>query len=161
MTVLCFHIGLPKTATTYLQWSIFPTIARVDLIHQSQGDKRARKFLVDLKNYCTLGRRRNPLKRTLRNWSARRQVLLKDRVPAPRCTVFTSENISMTPNGVWTGDGPPPAVVAERLAITAEELGVAARHVKIIFGLRSQAPWLASRYAESSKSNSDCTGARL
>lgn len=148
--MLCFHIGLPKTATTFLQWEVLPWLEPAELIHKSHGGAHDRQWLRGLKRYCNTGRRKRWWLR--RRWQVRG---IRGRLRSGSAVIVSSENLSMRPDAVWTGRGPGPETVSVRLAEAAGELGVSARQVKILFGLRAQAPWLASRYAESAKSNPD------
>ena len=145
--MLCFHIGLPKTATTFLQRHVLPTIAGVDFAHKG-ADRGARRMMRRLRAHCQRGRRAADAYPQL---VAQLRARLDAAAAADSCLLVSDENISMLVHGIWTGEGACPGAVAARLQGLAAALGPRAGAVRIIIGIRAQAPWLASRYAESAK----------
>ncbi|TQE97099.1 MAG: hypothetical protein FKY71_16285 [Spiribacter salinus] len=144
---LCFHIGLPKTATTLLQHTIFPELKGVKLVHRSQNNE-AHELIRSIKRYV---KRESPSaqKRTAiasilgelqRSAEINRQILM-----------ISDENISLSPDSFWKGGGANPQTVAQRLKEIADDAGIRREDTKILIGIRDQATWLASRYAQSSQ----------
>jgi hypothetical protein len=135
MRMLTLHIGLPKTATTFLQYRIFNRQREITYIHQPRDrDRDAIERL--LKRQQRAGRRELA--------SLEQRIV---RVLPPGDVLVSNENISIAADEVWTGRGPTPTRLAERVARLADRLD----GVRVVVGIRRQDQWLASRYAESAK----------
>jgi hypothetical protein len=140
-----FHIGLPKTATTFWQYSVFKRIEDMTVIRRSTGT-RVEAFLKDTVQYLhrAAGEEAPELKDLhafLRRKSGRQDLLV------------SNENISMTNAGFWQGHGASPEDVADFLQKAGAALP--GQRIGVIVGLRDPDSWLASRYAESSKGFTD------
>lgn len=143
--MVVFHIGLPKTGTTFLQRNVFSGAPGVLFVHRSQG-MEAEAFCMGLRRYV----RADPvsavwLRHRLRGTLGRYCVKARSN---GQVLVVSAENISVHSVLFWQGKDPAPEQVARRLA---ELAGSDTGELRILIGLRDQAPWLASRYAESGK----------
>ena len=142
--MLVLHIGLPKTATSFLQHRIFK-----NSLHQT-GHFIHRKYGSDFHALC------KQFKGFVRAEKADTSTLL-DRIVSSliplidQITILTDENISIDSRLFWTGEGGSPKQVAERLGRIQDALKT---QIRLIIGIRRPDQWLASRYAESSKKNS-------
>ena len=142
--MLILHIGLPKTATSFLQHRIFK-----NSLHQT-GHFIHRKYGCNFHTLC------KQFKRFVRAETANTSMLLAPIVSSlipliDRTTILSDENISIDSRLFWTGQGGSPRQVAERLGRIQDALKV---RIRLLIGIRRPDQWLASRYAESSKKNS-------
>ncbi len=138
--VLVLHIGLPKTATTYLQHSLFPGAVGLTYVHRTHSDA-ARDICTDLRGLAHA----SPLLWRLSLLRLGRRI---GALGAPGTLLISEENASLAAGGFWRGQGRGPDRLAPRLAALARRLG---RPLRVIVGIRRQDQWLASRYAESSR----------
>jgi hypothetical protein len=144
--VLVFHIGLPRTGTTFLQHRILRRTEGARLIHRALGEQE-KLFCSRLRAYAASG----PLAPV--KWP-RLVSELGALVPEPavhRATIVSDENISVRSGGFWRGEGPSPERVAARISGLAGALGGRFGPVRVMLGLRRQDRWLASRYAASAR----------
>lgn len=147
---LVLHIGLPKTATTFLQNGVLRHLAELDLIHRKQ-DRQSQRI-------CTLLKRANSPRAVLARLELHRAAGRIRRYPRRNPTlVISSENISVSRTAFWTGVHVGPETVAARLGNLVAALRVPAESVRVMIGVRRQDRWLASRYAGSSASFPDFT----
>jgi hypothetical protein len=156
---LALHIGLPKTATSFLQEVIFQPAADLTYVHREQGEEEQR--LAMLLKRLPRFKERKLLKRLPRFKERRLAGVLADlneallgvhhkRPPGSSgTTLISDENISVGRLEVWTGEGPSPEQVADRLAALAGSEDLPHRSVSVILGIRRQDQWLGSRYAQS------------
>jgi hypothetical protein len=141
--MLIVHIGLPKTATTFLQYRIFKPAFGSGFIHRASGgadEKLCRQFRE-------LGLASSPA-RAHREKLAK---LLRRRADQASTILVTDENISIHWNHLWDGRGCEPDRLAGRFARLRKNLAHMVPELRVIIGIRRQDQWLASRYAESSK----------
>lgn len=144
--MLYFHIGLPKTATTFWQYAIFPQVDGIRYVHRarSEADHACCRLL---RQYCSA---EDGASAALRDAVLRILAETVDTLPETEDVLISDEGISMHPAKFWKARGPSPAQVAQRL----RELGAGLRpeqRIRIMIGTRSQDAWLPSRYAESAK----------
>jgi hypothetical protein len=148
---MVLHIGLPKTATTFLQHSIFRWMENVTYVHRRYGEQWL-SFTRALKQL----RRVHP--RSVRGVSERlaqefRQILAAGvEGGQPPRIIVSDENISLAASEFWVADGPGPRQVAERLQRALRGMGLGEGAVKVVLGIRRQDQWFASRYAQSAAS---------
>ena len=140
--MLILHIGLPKTATSFLQHRIFKKS-----LHQT-GHFVHRKYGNDFHALC------KQFKNFVHAEKANTSMLppiVSSLIPLiDRTTILSDENISIDSRLFWTGEGWSPKQVAERLGCIQDALKT---QIRLIIGIRRPDQWLASRYAESSKKN--------
>lgn len=130
--MLIVHIGLPKTASTFLQYRIFRTQDRYTYIHNAKSgplEKGLKRFVRAADDAVD-----DALDRVVKN--------LPD---TP--TLVSDENISMNGAEPWRDAGPVPDETGRRLRMLAERVG----ELRVVLGVRRQDTWFASRYAESAK----------
>ncbi|WP_366555787.1 sulfotransferase domain-containing protein [Aquibaculum sediminis] len=132
MTELVVHIGLPKTATTFLQRKVLRKNPSVRMFHKKNSPeliKKAQSFLrKGSGDISDLGR-----------------YLDGDRV-----NVLTNENISLTDMSFWSNRGAcTPAILANNLRRLSNLLFGRPDAVRAILSIRRQDRWVASRYAQS------------
>lgn len=143
---LVLHIGLPKTATTFLQHYIMKPAVGHRFIHRKRGD-RARRICRSFREYAAAD---DP------TWICHREqirakLIANDKKSANDRTIIVSdENISGRGIQFWHGRGPGPKQLSERLAALAQSLGDCFPTLRVVIGIRRQDQWLASRYAECS-----------
>lgn len=131
--VLHLHIGLPKTATTLLQYRVFKRQDELAYLHDPRDrDPGAVEEL--LKRY------QQAAPDQLATLGARLHQALPD-----HDLLVSNENISMLTRDIWNGTGPTPTQLADRLGRLDREL----RTVRVILGIRRQDQWLGSMYAQS------------
>lgn len=143
--MLVFHIGLPKTATTFLQNSIFRQAEGVQMIHRKDGADA--QYLISAIRHISSDSALKYL------WQSRQalRALKKVDVVTP-VLIVAAENMSVSRTSFWKGRGVGPCQVAERLDKMRNVLGRDAQDFRIVVGVRRQDRWLASRYAGSSAS---------
>ena len=132
--MLCLHLGLPKTGTTWLQERILPKVDGLNVIYK----KFMPEFSYAMHRFLLHG-----------EW--------QDQIDVPRLceliesgpSIFTDENVSISMQGIWTGKGFRPDHVAKNIPRLAAELGDC--KIRALVTLRRQDTWLISRYAESAK----------
>jgi hypothetical protein len=144
--MLVLHIGLPKTATTFLQHKILKRADGLQFIHRITG-RRAAGLCLALKRAAAA--HDDAEAATYR----RRVTRLLGRLtePAPDCVLVSDENVSVHPADFWTGTGADPKLVARRLRRLGRGLDPPLAGLRVIVGIRRQDQWLGSRYAESAK----------
>ncbi|MEO7223538.1 MAG: hypothetical protein ABIY37_13800 [Devosia sp.] len=142
--MLLFHIGLPKTATTFVQYRIFqPAVGHRFLHRRAPGDGET---------VCKL------VKALIRAEGEEDASLLHDIAQLLKpyangtTTIITDEGISLGPVDFWTGEAPTPARVAKGLSSIRAALAGLFPEIRVVIGVRRQDSWLPSRYAQSSKS---------
>jgi len=127
---LTLHVGLPKTASTFLQYRVFSKQDQLLYVHNNQSSP-LEKTLKQIQRVPERGR-------------AKVEKRLISLLPARRILV-SDENISMNAREPWLGEGPTPRSFCSVAAGLADLLG----SLRVIVGVRRQDEWLASRYAES------------
>lgn len=143
---LTIHIGLPKTATTFLQhWILKPALGH-GFIHRTRGNraKRVCRYFKELAESDDSGTK------VLRSRIHAELTAHVARFPEVTSVVVSDENISGRAIRFWKGKGVEPARLADRLGILGAELSDLFTSCRVIVGVRRQDQWLASRYAESS-----------
>jgi hypothetical protein len=144
--MLIVHIGLPKTATTFLQYRIFKPAFGPGFVHRASGEfaeKLCREFRRLGSTAGPAGTHRQRI----------RALLKRGRHAGAPAILVTDENISVHWRHVWDGAGIGPARLAERFARLRRDLADLYPALRVIVGIRRQDQWLASRYAESSKNH--------
>ena len=145
--MLIVHIGLPKTATTFLQHWILKSAPGIRFIHRTHGPK-ARRLCRDVKQFAAAQDAGADARQQKLEASLGRYI---EKFQKGATVVLSDENISVRAIDFWQRKGPRPAELARRFA----NLRDAVRHVfpdlRVVIGIRRQDRWLASRYAESSK----------
>lgn len=141
---LFLHIGLPKTATTYLQSVVFPAfdhLAYFDRLTKSHHDPAP--FLPPL-TYFKNARLEEPakLQRICDMITALQDETTKD-------ILLACENYSMGRMAFWNNSPVSPEVFAAKLKTLKDALPDTA--IKIILGTRQADQWMGSRYAQSSR----------
>lgn len=130
--VLTLHIGLPKTATTFLQRQVFRGDDRLTYIYTRKQGPIEKVF----KKQQRVSPQRFPkIEKELKALLPGGDILLSD------------ENISMQGQELWRGEGPRPRSFCQRATQLQGMVGT----LRVILGIRRQDQWLASRYAESGK----------
>lgn len=130
--MLALHVGLPKTATTFLQYQVFKHQKRLTYIHNPK-DWGPDAIEPALRRYVRADPADVPkLERTI------------DRILPDGDVLVSNENISLYGRDVWTGGGVPPQRIAVRLARLADRVG----DLRVVVGIRRQDQWLGSDYAQ-------------
>ncbi|MCG5533624.1 hypothetical protein LRF89_09255 [Halorhodospira sp. 9621] len=138
-----FHIGLGKTATTYLQSEHFP---RIGALGKRQGSRRFRRALRDVflhedPGYWLTQGGQSMIKRLAARKSPEEPI------------IYTDEALYRAP--VFPRETPPVRTEQpERLVAHMEAFSNAwssRGHTKVFFFTRNQPEWLASAYAQSSQ----------
>ena len=130
---LILHIGLPKTATTWLQYRVFKRQREIAFLHDPT-DPSPEAIERLLKHY----------QQTTPDELAGLGERLDAALPGHELIV-SNENISMLTRDVWMGTGPTPDRLARRLGRLHREL----RPIRVVLGIRRQDQWLGSMYAQS------------
>ena len=138
--MLVFHIGLPKTGTTLLQYRILKRAPGITFLHRKR-DRPTMWLMRALRHHCragaAVGRIESPF-----------LVAAIDRLATDgRPLVVSDESIALKMNQFWKGSAEGPERVAHRLAALAARVHPALRPCKVIIGIRRQDRWLASAYA--------------
>lgn len=143
---LTLHIGLPKTATTFLQhWILKPTLGH-GFIHRTRGD-RAKRICRYFKELAAAS---DSEAKTCHNKIRSSLIFHCKKFPDLGGLVVSDENISGRAIEFWHSKGPGPAQLAKRLGELSQDLTDLFPTTRVIIGIRRQDQWLASRYAESS-----------
>jgi hypothetical protein len=139
---LLIHVGLPKTATTFLQFSIFENLASWRHVYRTHGEVESA--------LCGALRTAVRAKGERLELAHRALVDNADRLSGPRTRLLVShEPISVGAAEVWRErSGPNPTRAARRLADAAAMLPCDSPP-KVLIGVRRQDEWLGARYAES------------
>ena len=145
--MIIFHIGLPKTATSFLQYQIFPFIEGINFVHRRASDTA----MALSKSLNTIS-----INRAWPTGEKRRRIVKQvidytESTDRGQNLLISDENISIRADRFWTSAGEGPEVVARRLAELGEDLSTIYPTMRVMIGIRRQDQWLASRYAESSK----------
>ncbi len=152
--ILHLHIGLPKTATTYLQREVFPTYGHLTYIGIPRGDvftaakdhERDRRTLT------------NCVQRSVEVWAGRGDAIFESVFGCVRSERPAGDAL-LSDEGVGRS-GSRPALLAAHLGALAQ----AARSwgfgsVTVLCAVRRQDQWLASHYAQVSDRNPDASQA--
>lgn len=140
--MLILHLGLPKTGSTFLQNEVFPNFEGLTVLHRtvppvSAFGRLGPHLLMGLKR---LVKTENPF------WSWFGQWVLVA-VQSRGRVVFTAENLSLRPNGIWDGGGAGPSFYEQYLRRLKKKMGQS--RLVVILGVRRWDTWLPSRYAQS------------
>jgi hypothetical protein len=144
-TPLLLHVGLPKTATTFLQRTIFEHTPDLIYVHRQGPDEKHLGRCL----WCCQRVGEEKLAATLTETNASIGRIHQKRQTKARTMLISEESISMGRMEIWDGSGPTPGRVAARTAAFARSGDLPHRSVKVILGVRRQDQWLASRYAQS------------
>ena len=102
--MLVLHIGLSKTATTFLQHRIFKATKGLRFIHRRRG-RAAARLCGDLGHYVQT----NALLALLYRRRIRTSLVAIARGARPgQLLLVTEENVAVTPMGFWRGAGAVP-----------------------------------------------------
>lgn len=136
--MLVFHVGLPKTATTFLQYRLFARTITSGYFHWN-----SERRVLDIMRFTHGAISEQSLRgRRLAAW-------LRAACESDRPTLISCENISSgRASPFWEGQGPSPSDVARRLVELASFAGIAKEDVRIILGVRRQDQMLASRFSQ-------------
>jgi hypothetical protein len=129
-----FHVGLPKTATSFLQMTLFARCPSINLIHRKVAQRERLYF-----NNVLRGKR-----------EATKQGVLR-RLRSDVLNIVSDENISITPLSIWKGKDDSPTATWRRLSELSRLVTGRDNSFRTIMTIRRQDRWLASRYAESAK----------
>ena len=145
-----FHVGLPKTATTYLQQHVFPHKGAISFVHR-RNNRSTDRFIRHVQEFV----RRPSLDR---NALVKIRQYLVDRASRARqqgkaSMVVSDENITVMIGDFWNRKFLDPERLASRCGLLADELVSDGLEVLYLCLVRRQDNWLASRYAESAKRN--------
>ena len=141
MRKILFHIGLPKTATTFLQYQIFYPSTSIKVIHKKKNTPFLRKILKVIYQ-----EKKEPL--TIPNTTI--QLCQKMFGEENVAFVLSHENISMQPHSIWTNEKAPNADdIAHNLYTLANRAFNQDDQISILLTIRRQDTWMASRYAQS------------
>ena len=142
------HIGLPKTATTYLQKEVFPTVPAVRYLGIPRGDLFASPQDLDR------GRRTLTacVNRSAEVWEGAGEAVLEEvfgceRAARPRGDVLVSDE------GVGRSGSRPALLGAHLRALRRRAEVWGFERVRILCVIRRQDHWLASHYAQISDRN--------
>jgi len=138
------HIGLPKTATTYLQTVVFPALDHLTYIDRLIPSKiEPHPFQVALAYF------KNPSVEDPRRLAKLCAMLDQLEDSTSKDIFLACENYSVGRMAFWTEGAPSPEIFAQKL----QRLMDARPHltIKIIFGIRQPDQWFASRYAQSGR----------
>lgn len=131
--ILTLHIGLPKTASSFLQFRVFRNEPNLTYVH---------------------ARVRGELERVLQQHQRIRRKRFDKRIKPrlvsllPKGDVLVSdENITMWAKEPWEHRGPTPGGFAARVPQLQSVVGT----LRVMLGVRRQDQWLASRYSESAR----------
>lgn len=145
--MLIFHLGLPKTATTFLQSSVFPRIPDTRSILRRHSQHQ-RQFCMGLAREVRRGLRVSWLPA-----SHRRRVCaeLAELVHQNQRVLISYEGLSINAAEFWERQGNPPQRFVANLREILGSVGVRSESVGFIIGIRRQSHWFASRYAQSAR----------
>lgn len=151
--MLIIHIGLPKTATTFLQHQIFNRTEGLRFVHRSTGPA-GHKLCEAFRNLASAASEEiEEHRQTIRRRLLRAKA--KSGTSAAPVTLVSDENISIHWSRFWDGEGSSPRDLARRFADLRHDLADAFPAFRVLIGIRRQDQWLGSRYAESSKSKAE------
>lgn len=137
---LAIHIGLPKTGTTFLQKEIFPQLLKRNYLWKHLGESNSKSLTLESRKFLRSqgASLSEDINQYILNFSG--------------VGLISNENISMLAGDMWQRDPIVPAeVVASNLLRLGNTLYSDRDAIGVIFTLRRQDSWLASRYAESAK----------
>lgn len=145
MSDIYFHIGLYKTASSYLQWEVFPTVGALGTGPQSAAGNALKKEMVHL------FRRRSPtVWRTRRGQRAATRIAELASVSGP--VLYSHESLY---HGKIFQQQPKRLGLCDPVHFFATHLNAFARHawgsrgrVGCLLFVRNQPDWLASMYAQ-------------
>lgn len=148
LDTLYLHIGLPKTATTYLQKEIFPSVDTLHYLGIPQGEVFSGPEKLE-SGPRTLT---NSVKRSALLWGPYGEAVFRD--------LFGCEPADRPPGDVLLSDegigraGSRPTLLGAHLAgIAAQARGWGFGRVRVLCVFRRQDHWLASHYAQISDRN--------
>lgn len=136
-TVL-FHIGYPKTATTFLQHKVFRKTHDVRFIHRATEPTLTKKIVSAARDVNL----------------DRRSGLLSDIASGfkefDREIIFSNENVLVTSRTLWeVAPSITPVIIARNIGILVKYLETEGFSCKVLLTVRRQDEWLAARFAQS------------
>lgn len=142
--MLILHIGLPKTASTFLQYKIFKPAFGEGFLHwKTPASKQALLSFRDLSH-----------SQTFRHHPDYPEVLeFCKGVTEAGPVMVTDETLAFSATGFWQGLGASPAEFARFLAELTEDIGHATDGLRVLLGVRQHESWLASIYAHAASQN--------
>jgi hypothetical protein len=141
---IIIHIGLPKTATTFLQRRVFPSLPGIFYIHKPNN---LPPLLTPMWKYFNTTLNNLISGRGTIDLLLRRILIIASRF---RLIVVSNEGLSMGgPIRVWNSNGKSVNDFVRELSEFAGSF--TGGTLKIVVGFRDVADWCASRYSESAK----------
>lgn len=144
--ILYLHIGIPKTATTWLQSRVFSQLdhikyldcPRSELFKATNKEEISTRFLGEV------------FQKSSRIWSEYGDIIFEDLVGDRHKWLEHNKDLLISEEGIGRSGSRPALLAAHLRELKLKASGWGFHHFKIIYIIRRQDHWLASHYAQMS-----------